>query len=68
MSLLRQKIPVPWNGLGVITIQLTGYESTILKLWFGTDIAYKESVDKEVDRSSIDKAEFRTKGGEKIWP
>jgi len=29
MSLLRQKIPVSWNGLGVIIMQLTGYESTI---------------------------------------
>jgi len=25
-------------------MQLMGYESAILKLWFGTDIAYKESV------------------------
>jgi len=25
-------------------MQLMGYESVILKLWFGTDIAYRESV------------------------
>jgi len=44
MSLLRQNIPVLLNGLDIIIILLTGYESTFLRLWFGTDIAHKESV------------------------
>jgi len=44
MSLLGQNIPVLLIDLDIIIMQLMGYESAILKLWFGTDIAYKESV------------------------
>jgi len=37
MSLLRQNIPFLLNGLDINTLQLTGYESTFLKItvWHG---------------------------------
>ena len=39
MSLLRQNISVLLNGLDINTMQLTGYGSIILRLWFGAVIA-----------------------------
>ncbi len=60
MSLIAQNTPVLLNVLDIIIMLLTDYESMVLKIWFGMDIAHEENVDKEVDRSSIGKTEFRT--------